>query len=102
MDYDIASIFASSTLLNLLSCLSPKLDNNVPAMVIGNVITSVLTNHSAQLQIILAVLLRLFKELVNTMNDFGVTFTYDELLRFKKSVAVAAARSAELTAISKV
>ena len=35
------------------------------------------------------------------MNTFGVTCTYDELLRFKKSVAVAAAKNAELTAISK-
>ena len=36
------------------------------------------------------------------MNDFGVTCTYDELLHFIKSVAVAAAKSTELTAISKV
>ena len=39
---------------------------------------------------------------MKTMNDFGVTCTYDELLHFKKSVAVAAAKSAELTAISKI
>ena len=71
VDYDDASIFASSTHLNLLSCLSP-------------------------------VLLRQSKELVKTMNDFGVTCTYDNLLRFKKSVVVVAAKSAELTAISKV
>ena len=102
LDYDSASIFANSTLLNLLSCLSPKLDNTLPAVLIGNNITSVLTNHPTQLQISLAVLLRQSKELVKTMNDFGVTCTYDELLRFKKSVAVAAAKSAELTAISKV
>ena len=71
-------------------------------MLIGNIITSALTNHPNQLQISLAVLLRESKELVKTMNDFGVTCTYDELLRFKKSVAVAAAKSTELTAISKV
>ena len=35
------------------------------------------------------------------MNDFGVTCTYAELLRFKKSVVVAAAKNAETTAISK-
>ena len=102
LDYDSASIFASSTLLNLLSCLSPKLDNTLPTVLMGNIITSVLTNHPTQLQISLAVLLRQSKELVKTMNDFGVTCTYDELLRFKKSVAVSAAKSAELTAISKV
>ena len=32
------------------------------------------------------------KELVKTMNDSGVTYTYDELVQFKKSVAVAAAK----------
>ena len=69
-------------------------------MLIGNIITSVLSNHPTQLQISLAVILLQSKELVKTMNDFGVTCTYDELLHFKKSVVVAAAISAELTAIS--
>ena len=102
LDYDSASIFASSTLLNLLSCLSPKLDNTLPAVLIGNIITSVLTSYPTQLQISLAVLLWQSKELVNTMNDFGVTCTYDKVLRFKKSVALVAAKSTELTANSKV
>ena len=102
MDYSSASKFASSTVLNLLSCLSPKLDDTLPAVLIRNIIISALKNHPTQLQISLAVLLRESKELVKTMNDFGVTCTYDELLRFKKSVAVAAAKSTELTATSKV
>ena len=93
LDYDSTSTFASRTVLNLLSSLSPKLDNTLPALLIGNIITSVLTNHPTQLQITLAVLLRESKELLKTMNDFGVTCTYDELLRFKKSVAVTAAKS---------
>ena len=73
LDYDNASKCASNTVLSLLSCLSPKLDNTLPAILIGNIITSILTNHSTQLQISLAVLLRESKELVKTMNDFGVT-----------------------------
>ena len=64
--------------------------------------TSVLKNHPTQLQISLSVLLWDSKELVKTMNDFGVTCTYDELLHFKKSAAVATAISFELTAISKI
>ena len=35
------------------------------------------------------------------MNDFGMICIYDELLHFKKSVAVSAAKGAEVTAISK-
>ncbi len=80
--------------MNVLSSLSPKLDNTLPAVLIANIITSVLANHPTDLQISLAVLLRESKELVKTMNSFGVTCTYDELLRFKKSVAVEAATSA--------
>ncbi len=42
LDYDSTSTFASRTVLNLLSSLSPKLDNTLPALLIGNIITSVL------------------------------------------------------------
>lgn len=91
----------SSTVQDLLARLSPKLDNSLPALLIGNIITSVITNNPTQMQISLAVFLRDSKEVVKTMNDFGVTCTYDELLRFKKSAAVAAAKNVELTSISK-
>lgn len=47
LDHDSASAFSSSTLLNLLSCLSPKLDNTLPAVLIGNIITSVLTKSDS-------------------------------------------------------
>ena len=35
------------------------------------------------------------------MHDFGVTCTYDELLRFKKSAAVVASKNTKYTAISR-
>ena len=73
LDYNDTSELVSNTLLNLLSSLSPKLDHTLPAMLIGNISTSVLKNHPTQLQISLAVLLRDSKELVKAMNDFGVT-----------------------------
>ena len=40
------------------------------------------------------------KALVSNMNELGVTCTYDELLRFKKSAAVAASSSPTLQGIS--
>lgn len=100
LNHETASANVSSTVLNLLARLSPKLDNSLPALLIGNIITAVLTNYPTQLQIALGVLLRDSKELVKSMSDFGVTCTYDELLRFKKSAAAAAAKNTELTAIS--
>ncbi len=100
LDYDTALECTSNTVINVLSSLSPKLDNTLPAVLIANIITSVLANHPTDLQISLAVLLRESKELVKTINSFGVTCTYDELLRFKKSVAVEAAKSAAVTAFN--
>ena len=100
LSYDNASNDVSSTVMNLLARLSPKLDNTLPTLLIGNIITSTLTAYPTQLQICLAVKLRESKETVKTMNDFGVTCTYDELLRFKRSAAVATAKNTELKAIS--
>ena len=69
LDYNDRLELVSNTLLNLLSSLLPKLDHTLPAMLIGNIITSALKNHPTQLQISLDVLLQDFKELVKTMND---------------------------------
>jgi len=87
--------------MKVLSSLSPKLDITLPAVLIANVITSILANHLTDLQVSLAVLLRESKELVKTMSNFGVTCTYEELLHFNKSVAAQAAKSADVTAVSK-
>ena len=46
LDYNDRSQLVSNTLLNLLSSLSPKLDHTLPAMLIGNIITSALKNHA--------------------------------------------------------
>ena len=101
LNHENASENVSSTVLNLLAHLSPKLNNTLPALLIGSIITAVVAGYPTQLQIALAVLLRDSKELVKSMSNFGVTCTYDELLRFKKSAAAAAAKSSELTGISK-
>ena len=90
----------SDTLFELLGNLSPKLDKTLPAILIGSIITSVLHNHPASLQIDLGVLIRYSKELINEMHAFGVTCSYDEVLRFKKSAACATAQDNELSSIS--
>ena len=102
LDYDTALECTSNTVMKVLSSLSPKLDHILPPVLIANIITSVLANHPTDLQVSLAVLLRESKELVKRMSDFVVTCTYNQLLHFKKSVAAEAAKSADVTAISKV
>ena len=85
IDNDICSKFQSNTLYDVLSRVSQKLQQSLPALLVGNIITSVVKNLATPLQIALAVLLRNLKELVKAFFDFGVGYSYHELLRFKKS-----------------
>ena len=58
-------------------------------------ITSVVTNRPTTLQITFGTVLR-EKSLIELCSDFGITCSYDEILRFKKSVAHAASREKHL------
>ena len=49
---------ACDTILTLLTKISPKLDRTLPAILIGNIITSLLTNSFTSLQIALGVLMK--------------------------------------------
>ena len=55
---------------------------------VGNIVTSQVTHMD--LQIALGILSRDSKKNVNKLNDYKVTSTYDEVVRFKKSTAIAA------------
>ena len=96
----LADEAVSSTMQSLLTAISSKLQNTPPALLIGNIITSVLRNQPTDLQISLGVLLRDSKLILGYTHDFGVTCTYDEVLRFKKSAAVAASRDPSVHGIS--
>ena len=80
----------SETLQELLTAISPKLENSLLALLIGSIISSVVTNQATDLQIGLGVLMRGSKELISHMYDYRVTCSYAEILRYKKSVVVAA------------
>ena len=58
IDTDLAKEETSSTLLKLLSNISNMLDNNFPALLIGNIVTSMVTNKPTSLQIGLGVQVR--------------------------------------------
>lgn len=91
IDKEIATEQSSSTLLSLLSCISDKLNMTLPALLICNIVTSVLTCRPTSLQVALGVQTR-EKNKVDCMYDFGVTCSYDEVVRFKASAAVAASK----------
>ena len=82
----------TDTLLSLLGQLSVKLNKRNPAYMAGNMITGCVRNFPTVLQIALGVLVRDSKALVTKLHEFGVTCSYDEVLQFKKSAAVAATK----------
>ena len=58
------------------------------SLLIGNIVTSVLSNHATRLQLALGVLINR-KKMIKHMFDYKVTCSYDALRRYKKSSAVA-------------
>lgn len=88
----IARAETSSTILALLSEISPRLSGSLTSLLIGNMITNVVTNRPTALQVALGVAVR-EKSMINTLHDFSVTCSYDEVLRFKTSAAHSAAET---------
>lgn len=82
MNKNIALAESSSTLVALLSEISPKLS----ASLIGNMVTGAVTHKPTSLQVALGVCAR-ERHLISMLNDFSVTCSYDEALRFKSSAA---------------
>ena len=64
--------FSSNTLLSaILTTVSERLNQSLPAFLIGNIITSVLRNLANPLQTALAVVLRDSKEQIKSFHDLG-------------------------------
>ena len=85
--------------MDLLGTLSANMDYTLPALLIGNIVTSIISNNPTNLQIALGNLIRDSKSLINQMYQFGVTCSYDEILQFKKSAALAATNDIQLSGI---
>ena len=79
----------SPTLSILLAFIDNSLDeNSLPSIMIGNIFTNKVTKTYSTLQIALA-LSTYRKELINTLYNFGVTYSYDEYLRYTTCAGVA-------------
>lgn len=89
----------STTLMDFLAKLSPSLSHTLPALLIGNIVTNAISKSPTSLQVALGNLMRDSKSLLNQMYQFRVTCSYDEILRFKKSAALAASRTIQLSGI---
>ena len=95
-----SQIYCDGKDTNLQESLNKNNDNTMPALLIGSVVTSILKNQATSLQVGLAVKMGESKKLVNAMYKYGVSCTYSELRRFKKSAAMAAVTDMKLSGIS--
>lgn len=100
MNKDIAMNEVSETLMTLLGLVSAKLDRTFPAIMMGSILTGAVKNNSTALQIALGSKLGRSKNIITTMLSFGVTCSYDEVLRFKRSAAKAATMERSCLGIS--
>lgn len=85
----------SDVLLYFLAELLPKLDHTSPALLIGNIVTSILTNRPTTLQLTLGTVL-IDKALIHLCSEYGICCSYDEVLRFRKSAAHATSQEKHL------
>ena len=88
IDKAVAKDCVSETLTALLSQISDDLSaNELPAILIGNIITSVVRKKLTSLLIDLALLVR-EKKLIKHLYYYKAVCSYDEVKRFKASAAV--------------
>ena len=93
------STYVSPTLMDLLAAMTGNLKNTLPALLIGNIVTSALSSKPTNLQIALGNLLRDHKSIVKKLYRFGMTCSYDEIIRFKKSATLEATKDLKLSGI---
>ena len=89
LDYDLSLKSCSPTLMKLLSMISPKLNNTLRSVMIGNLITSGASNGTTMLQVSLGAIVNR-KKIIEYLHDYGIVATYDEVRRLKESAAAVA------------
>ena len=92
----------SQTLSSMLSLVSPKLNETLYFAIIGDIVTSEVTNEAtdlSDLQIALGVLTRDSEKVVDKLYDYRVTCSYDEVVRFRKSAAHASYKDTSVQGI---
>ena len=91
IDKEVVQTPVSETLLELLHKVSSKFCDSLPSLLIGNIVASIITGSPTDLQIALGIAMRRNKTLVQLLHEYQVTCSYDEILLFKYSAAVASA-----------
>ena len=99
VSFQTANNDVSSTVNAMLKAISPKFHNSLSGALIGNIITSVVSNRTTTLQVALGLLANKQK-LIQRFFDYGITCSPDEMRRFKISAAADCAKKKVSTQIS--
>ena len=83
----------SETLLELLTKISSKFDGSFVALMIGNMVASVVNCGPTDLMISIAIACERNKTLIQNLNKLGVCASHDENLLFRYSAAVEASKA---------
>ncbi len=92
IDKQQANKCVSDTLVELLCHVSKKLTDSLQATMIGNIVSSVVCSKPTYLNVALGVMMNRHKSIITDLSKFNVCCTYDEVLRFKHSAAVAVSK----------
>ena len=82
------NVIESENLMNEFSetLMTPIFEKSLPAVMIGNIVTSVVTKHFTKLQLAFSVL-GSDSKWIEHFHEYGITPTYQEFRRFKVSAA---------------
>jgi len=92
INMDVAEEYTSQTMMDLLTKLLPDATSRLPMIMICNMITSQIRRIPTPLQVTIGTLIK-EKELIHELYKCGVVCSYDEVLRFRKSAAIASLTS---------
>ena len=90
---EMTSESASETLTKLLSAVTPKFQNSLQPIMVGNIVCSVVTCQPTPLQIALGMLLGDHKMLITELYNYNMCCSYDEVRRFKRLAAVQSSKA---------
>ena len=89
LDIDCLSESTLPTLKNVLQLISPKFSENSKVIsLISSIIATISSSKTSMLQVALGLFIN-EKKLIQHLYEYGITSSYDEVLRFKVSAAYA-------------
>ncbi len=95
---EVASECISDTLLKLMSVINPK-HKTPQTIMVGNIVSSMVTCQPTPLQIAFGILLGDHKMLITELYKYGICCSYDEVRRFRRSAAVQSSKAKLLSVL---